>query len=100
MEEKERVLKEDRLVAGALRMLDRTFLTVAAARAAVASSAGPLDRNPRLAALTHDLTAALFDLACVAAATLLADLPDLDVGPWAKAGPAWDLGADEGDLEL
>ena len=78
-----------------LSMLDRVFLAVAAARSAVASAADPSDPDRRFAALTRDLAAGLFDLACLATATVLAELPDLDVGPWGRSGPTLEPEAGE-----
>jgi transcriptional regulator with XRE-family HTH domain len=73
-----------------LPMLDRTFLCISAARAAVASALEPADRDRRYSAITRDLAAGLFDLACLAAATVLAELPDLSFGPWADPSPFTD----------
>jgi transcriptional regulator with XRE-family HTH domain len=82
-------LEEIAMVVGLpLRMLDRVFLTVSAARAAVASAADPSDLDLRFAALTRELAAGLFDFACVVAATVLAELPDLDLGPWGRSAPS------------
>ena len=68
-----------------MRMLDRVLLTVSAARTAMASAADPTHLDRRVAAITRDLAAGLFDLASLAAASVLADLPELDLGPWAKS---------------
>ncbi|MFL6261770.1 MAG: helix-turn-helix domain-containing protein [Thermoanaerobaculia bacterium] len=74
-----------RVVGLPLRMLDRVYLPVAAARSAVASAADPGDLDRRFAALTRDLAASLFDFACLAMATILAEFPDLALGPWARS---------------
>ncbi len=65
-----------------LRLLDRTFLCISAARSAVASALDPADRDRRYAAITRDLAAGLFDFACFATALVVAELPDLGFGPW------------------
>jgi hypothetical protein len=56
----------------------------------VASAVDPTALDRRFAALTRELASGLFDLACLATATVLADLPDLDLGPWAGSTPSPD----------
>jgi transcriptional regulator with XRE-family HTH domain len=80
-----------------LRMLDRTFFCIASARAAVASEREPADRDRRFSAITRELASGLFDLACFAAATVLADLPDLSFGPWASPSPF--MGSEDSEEE-
>src|SRR4051794_17339680 len=75
-----------------LRMLDRTFFSVAAARSAVASAADPGDLDKRFAALTRELASLLLELAGVAVATILAEFPDLVLGPLSMAELAQELG--------
>lgn len=83
-----------------LRILDRTFLCISAARAAVASTTEPSDLDLQFAAITRDLSAALFDLACVITAMVIAELPpDHDLGPWARSVASSDSEEDDEEEE-
>ena len=67
-----------------LRMLDRIFLWVGAARSAVASAAAPGDPDRLADAIAGELAAGLSDLLDTVTSMMLASLPDLGTGPWGK----------------
>lgn len=67
-----------------LRMLDRLFLWVGAARSAVASAADPGNTIRLFDSAARELTAELSDVAYAATALVLAGSPELEMGPWAK----------------
>ncbi len=67
-----------------LRMLDRVFIWVGAARAAVESAADPGDPDRLIAAAASEMTAGLTDLFDSITARMLAGLPDLEAGPWGR----------------
>jgi transcriptional regulator with XRE-family HTH domain len=67
-----------------VRMLDRVFTWVAAARAAVASAADPGDPDRRIDAIAGEMVAGLSDLVYSATALILGSTPDLETGPWAR----------------
>lgn len=67
-----------------LRMLDRVLAWLSATRAAVISRANPADPDRLADAALAELTAGLLDLLTSATTAILADLPDLGIGPWRK----------------
>ncbi|MEO6192955.1 MAG: helix-turn-helix transcriptional regulator [Thermoanaerobaculia bacterium] len=67
-----------------LRMLDRIFLWVGAARSAVASATDPGDLDRLADAVAGELAAGLSDLLDAVTAGVLASLPDLGTGPWRR----------------
>lgn len=78
-------LEEIALAAGLpLRMLDRVFIWVGAARAAVASGADPANPDRLTEAVVSELAAGLVDLLDTVTAGMLAAFPDLDLGPWVR----------------
>jgi transcriptional regulator with XRE-family HTH domain len=71
-----------------LRMLDRVFLWVGAARSAVASATDPGDPDRLADAVAGELAAGLSDLLDTVTSMMLTSLPDLDSGPWRRAAAA------------
>jgi transcriptional regulator with XRE-family HTH domain len=78
-------LEEIALAAGLpFPMLDRVFLWIGATRATVASAANPGDLGRLAEAAASQLAVGVADLTYSIAREILADLPELDTGPWAR----------------
>lgn len=78
-------LEEIALAAGLpFPMLDRVFLWIGTTRAAVASTANPGDLDRLIEAAASQIAVGVADLTYSIAREVLADLPDLDAGPWAR----------------